>query len=49
MQKQRATEMEHLHQMNLLSSDNNLNVGQKSSVQTNIENPSHMMVETSEG
>jgi hypothetical protein len=48
MQKQRAAEVEH-HQMNLLSSDNNLNVGQRSSTQTNVENPNYKTVETSEG
>jgi hypothetical protein len=49
MQKERAAEAEHLHQINLRSSDNNLNVGQKSSIQTNVENPIYMIVKTSEG
>jgi hypothetical protein len=41
--------MEHLHEMNLLSSDDNLNMGQKFSTQTNVENTIYMMAETSEG
>lgn len=49
MQKQRATGMEPLHEMNLLSSDDNFNMGQKPSTQTNLENPLYMVVEISEG
>jgi hypothetical protein len=48
MQKELATEMKHLKQMNLPSSDNYVNMGQKPSNQTNFENPTYVMAKSSE-